>query len=166
MKVFQKFVRAAWLDRRVFEEVRWDDDVTGETILGIAAIVTLQYVGFVVFGGLGFGLNFFRGLLESIVLGAGLWLIASLALWLVGTYVFKTRRSGQEIIRIVGVSYLPYLLLAAISIFWWAPIVAAIWFVAILSVGVRVLYDFPPAKAVPTATLAVVVWFVFILLLF
>ncbi len=162
MAIATKFLRAARLDRKVFEEVRWDDDVTGETVIGIAIIAVIQYVVAVIFGGAAIGLNLVRGLLESIILGAGLWLSASLALWLVGTYVYRSRRAGQEIVRVVGVSYLPYVLLGAIPLFWWMPIVAAVWFVAILSVGVQVLYDFPPAKAVPAALLAVAVWYMYI----
>lgn len=166
MRIVNKFLRAARLDRRVFEEVRWDDEVTGETIIGIAVISLVQYVVFAVLGQASVGFSLVRGLLESVILGAGLWLIASLALWLVGTYIFKARRAGQEVVRVVGVSYIPYVLLGAISIFWWIPILAAVWFVAILTVGVSVLYGFPTTKAFSAAFLAVVVWFLFIFLLF
>ena len=93
------------------------------------------------------------------------WAKASLALWLVATYAFGTRRSGQEIVRVVGVGYLPYVLLAAIPLFALAPVVAGLWFVAILTVAVQVLYGFPLAKAGATAVLAVAVWVLFILLL-
>lgn len=166
MRIVSKFLRAARLDRRVFEEVRWDDDITGETIIGIAVISLVQYVAFVILGQVRVGFSLVRGLLESVILGAGLWLIASLAMWLVGTYVFKTRRAGQEIVRVVGVSYVPYVLLGAIGIFEWIPILAAVWFLAILTVGVSVLYDFATAKAGSLAFLAVVVWYTFIFLLF
>lgn len=166
MSIVSKFLRAARLDRRVFEEVRWDDEVTGQTIIGIAVIALVQYLVFIVVGRVPIGFSFLRGLIEAVVLGTGLWLIASLALWLVGTYVFKARRAGQEIVRVVGVSYLPYVLVGAVSIFWWMPIVAAVWFVAILSVGVQVLYDFALSKAVAAAVLAVVIWYLFVFLLF
>ena len=165
MKAASKFFRAARLDRTVFEEVRWDDEVTSETIIGIAIISLVQYIGFIVLQGAPIGLSIIRGLLESILRGAILWLIASLALWLVATYAFGTRRSGQEIVRVVGVGYLPYVLLAAIPLFAFAPIVAGVWFVAILTVAVQVLYGFPMGKAFATAVLAVAVWVVFILLL-
>lgn len=166
MTIVKKFLRAARLDRRVFEEVRWDDEITGQTIIGIAVISLVQYVVFVVLGRASVGFSLIRGLLESVILGAGLWLIASLALWLVGNYIFKARRAGQEIVRVVGVSYVPYVLLGAISIFWWIPIVAAVWFVAILTVGVSVLYGFETMKAFSAAFLAVAVWYLFIFLLF
>jgi len=166
VKIVNKFLRAARLDRQVFEEVRWDDDVTGETIIGIAVISLIQYVAIAILGQASIGFSIVRGLLESVILGAGLWLIASLALWLVGTYIFKERRAGQEIVRVVGVSYIPYVLLGAISIFWWIPILAAVWFLAILTVGVSVLYGFATPKAATAAFLAVVVWFFFIFLLF
>lgn len=166
MTIVNKFLRAARLDRTVFEEVRWDDEVTGQTIIGIAIISLVQYIAFAILGGVSVGFGLVRGLLESVILGAGLWLIASLALWLVGTYVFKTRRAGQEIVRIVGVSYIPYVLLGAITLFWWVPILAAVWFVAILTVGVGVLYGFDRTRAFSAAFLAVVVWFLFIFLLF
>ena len=166
MTIVNKFLRAARLDRRVFEEVRWDDEVTGETIIGIAVISLIQYVVAAVLGQVSIGFSLVRGLLESVVLGAGLWLIASLSLWLVGTYIFKTRRAGQEIVRVVGVSYVPYVLVGAIGIFWWIPIVAAVWFVAILTVGVAVLYGFETPKAFSAAFLAVVVWSFIIFLVF
>lgn len=166
MTIVNKFLRAARLDRRVFEEVRWDDEITGQTVIGIAAIALVQYVVFIVLGRLSVGFTFLRGLIEAVVIGTGLWLIASLALWLVGTYVFKTRRPGQEVVRVVGVGYLPYVLVGAVSLFWWMPIVAAVWFVAILSVGVQVLYGFERMKAVGAASLAVVVWYLVIFLLF
>ncbi len=166
MTIVSKFLRAARLDRSVFEEVRWDDEITGQTVIGIAVIAVIQFILFAVFRGVSFGFGLFRGLLESVILGAGLWLIASLALWLVGTYVFKSRRAGQEIVRVVGVSYLPYVLLSAVPIFWWMPIVAALWFVAILTVGVQVLYGFDTTKSFSAAFLAVAVWYLFIFLLF
>ena len=160
--MFDRMMRAARLDRRLYTEVFFDNAATGDAVLIVAGIYGAIYLALVLGSNLGFSVVSFIGILLS---GLSGWLIVSGGLWLAGTKIFEGSARGATVIRLTGFTHVPLVLLVAApfvgSILTDVVVAAAlIWFIAAISAAARVLFDFDTRKSVGSALLAVALWWV------
>ncbi|HSR44290.1 MAG TPA: YIP1 family protein [Acidimicrobiia bacterium] len=160
--MFDRMMRAARLDRRLYTEVFFDNAATGDAVLIVAGIYGAIYLALVLGSNLGFSVVSFIGILLSGLIG---WLIVSGGLWLAGTKIFEGSARGATVIRLTGFTHVPLVLLLAApfvgSILTDVVVAAAlIWFIAAISAAARVLFDFDTRKSVGSALLAVALWWV------
>lgn len=160
--MFDRMMRAARLDRRLYTEVFFDNAATGDAVLIVAGIYGAIYLALVLGSNLGFSVISFIGILLSGLIG---WLIVSGGLWLAGTKIFDGSARGATVVRLTGFTHVPLVLLVAApfvgSILTDVVVAAAlIWFIAAIAAAARVLFDFDTRKSVGSALLAVALWWV------
>ena len=161
--MFDRMMRAARLDQRLYTEVFFDSAATGDAVLLVAGIYAIIYLALAVGSNLvRFGIVPFFGVMLGGLIG---WLVVSGGLWLAGTKLFDGSSRGATVIRLIGFSHAPLVLLVV------APFVgsvltdvvvaaALIWFVAAIGSAARVLFDFDTRKSIASALLAVALWWV------
>jgi hypothetical protein len=159
--MLQQMVRAVRLDRRFYTELIFDDYATGNAVMVVALVYAI----------LGVSLTVARNALDlvgllGIVLGGIVgWLILGGVLWLVGVKLFDGNARPQTVMRMVGFTQTPLVLLAAGYLIPQpaAALLAVVgvgWSFAALVVATRILFDFDIRQATSAALLATAVWLV------
>ena len=161
--MFDRLLRGARLDKRLYTEVFFDSAATGDAVLLVAGIYGVIYVALALGSDIvSLTVVALIGILLSGLIG---WLIVAGGLWLAGTKIFDGSSRGSTVVRVTGFSHGPLLLLVV------APFVpsgfaqlivglALVWFVTAIAMAAQVLFDFDIRKAVGSAMLAVALWWV------
>jgi hypothetical protein len=165
--LFDRMIRAARLDATLYEEVENDEAATTQALIVVSLSSICSGVGTAInqavlgegFRGIGIGL------LGGIFTALLVWFAWSLITYFIGTYVFGGSASFGELLRTIGFSDSPGVLL----IFSFIPILGGlisfavwIWGLIAMVVAVRQALDFSTGKAVLTC---IVGWIAAIILL-
>jgi len=168
--LFNRMIRAARLDTSLYEEVEADKTATTQAITvvvfssfcsGIGIAISQALAGH---GPSGIGLGLFEGLFFALI---G-WLAWSFITYFTGTKIFNGTASYGELLRTIGFSKSPGVLL----IFTFIPILGglmsfavSIWGLAAMVVAVRHALDFSTGKAILTCIVGWIVTLVFLILI-
>lgn len=167
-----RMVRAARLDRRLYEEVEADRSATWQALL-----VVLIYS---VCAGVGSGIGalpgvtvggFFWSLFVGLISALGFWLIWSLLTYVVGTTLFKgpeTSATYGELLRTIGFSATPGVLMILSFIPFVGGIIALaalVWMFIAMVIAVRQALDFSTGRAIGTCLVGGLVYVVLAIIL-
>ncbi|MFQ5966575.1 MAG: YIP1 family protein [Acidimicrobiia bacterium] len=155
--------RAARLDRTLYSELVFDSYATGNAVLLVAGIYGAVYVALVLGSSRGFTVILF---LNVVLGGVVQWIVAAGALWLAGTKIFPGDARFPTVLRLSGYAFTTLILLVV------QPLVsgalaqlvfaaALLWFGVALAVVAEVSMDLQRRQSIPTALIAVAVWFIF-----
>lgn len=145
--IFQRALRAARLDRRVFDEARWDANATADAVVLVAVISLVVFLARVV--GSGFDITDYVALALNVVISnvAG-WLLLAVATWFVTSRLFKPEgdywrrfEQTQSIMRVHGIAYLPMALGALVVVNPLLPAIGSLWYFAAAGVGTAEVMD-------------------------
>lgn len=165
--LFDRMIRAARLDASLYEEVEADDTATTQALMVVILSSICSGIGTAIgkavtgHGIVGIGAGLFGGLFSALIA----WFIWSLITYFIGTKVFGGTASFDELLRTLGFSDSPGVLLILSFI----PILGGvisfvvwIWGLAAMVIAVRQALDFSTGKAVLTC---IVGWIVAIIIL-
>ncbi|HEY5579177.1 MAG TPA: hypothetical protein VIL12_05775 [Acidimicrobiia bacterium] len=162
--MLQQMWRAVRLDRKLYTELVFDSYATGNAVLIVTAVYGALYVALV----LGRPVLEFElfGLLEVGLGGIVRWIVTAGALWLAGTKLFSGDARFPTVLRLSGFAHVALMLLIV------EPFVpsafrqivfglALLWFGVSLVVVAEVSMSLERRGSLPTALIAIAVWFVF-----
>lgn len=160
--LFNQMFRAARLDKKLYTELFFDSYATGNSVLAVALVYGLIYLGIVAGSVVRFDLIRMLWFLLGGIVG---WLVVAGGLWLAATKVFQGHGSGATAVRLTGFSHTPLLVLVAA---FFVPsgfaqliiVVALVWFGATLSVAARAMFDLDLRQSALSALLAIAIWWV------
>lgn len=159
--LFDRMIRAARLDVSLYEEVEVDEGATTQALIVVilssicAGIGTAIWEAMMGHGPGRIGLGLVEGLISALVF----WFIWSFVTYFIGTKVFGGRASFGELLRTIGFSNSPGVLL----FFSFIPILGglisfAVWIWQLMSmvVAVRQALDFTTGKAILTCIVGLI----------
>ena len=168
--LFDRMMRAAKLDASLYEEVEADETATTQALIVVLLSSICSGIGSAIGGALsgqglgGIGLGLIGGLFSALIA----WLIWSFITYLIGTKVFGGTASFNELLRTLGFSNSPGVLLILSFI----PILGGllsfgvwIWGLAAMVTAVRQALDFTTGKAVLTCIVGWIVAIVFLVII-
>ena len=165
--LFNRMIRAATLDVSLYEEVEADDTATTQALIVVMLSSVCSGIGTAVgkaFTGHGVG-DISRGLFGGLFSALIVWFIWSFITYFIGTKVFGGTASSGELLRTLGFSNSPGVLL----ILSFVPILGGfisfgvwVWGLVAMVVAVRQALDFSTGKAILTC---IVGWIVALVLL-
>lgn len=153
-------VRAVRLDRRFYTELIFDDYATGNAVMVVALVYAVLAVALEI--GVYHSADLI-GILRIVLGGVIGWLILGGMLWLVGVKLFDGSARPQTVMRMVGFTQTP-LVLIAVGYLIPGPAGAILaiaglgWSFAAVTVATRVLFDLDVRQALSAALLATAVW--------
>lgn len=168
--LFDRMIRAAKLDASLYEEVEADETATTQALTVVLLSSICSGIGSAIGGALsgqgpgGIGLGLIGGLFSALIA----WLIWSFITYLIGTKVFGGTASFNELLRTLGFSNSPGVLLILSFI----PILGGllsfgvwIWRLAAMVTAVKQALDFTTGKAVLTCIVGWIVAIVFLVII-
>jgi hypothetical protein len=164
MGLLDRMIRAARLDSSLYEEVEKDAKATNQAVLVVVIASICSGIGNAISGQMTGGLG---GLVIGLVAGAisalvG-WLIWSFITYFIGTRLLKgpqTEATYGQLLRCIGFSDTPQILgiLSFIPMLGWViSLIAAIWSLIAMVIGVRQALDFSTGRAVATCIVGFIV---------
>ena len=164
MGILDRMFRAAKLDSSLYEEVEKDTKATNQAVLVVVIASVCSGIGTAIAGQMTGGLS---GLIFGLVMGAVSalvgWFIWSFITYFIGTKLFKgpqTEATYGQLLRCIGFSDTPQILgiLSFIPVLGWAiSLLASIWSLVAMVIGVRQALDFSTGRAVATCIVGFVV---------
>lgn len=155
---------AVRLDREAYAWMDLNDRATGDALILVAAtrLIILVVLGFELFG-LVSAFTTAEIVVASAVNAAVFWLAYSGVVYAIVKYGFKAEANYATILRVAGFGY-PVLLVAAVAVRVGLPVLvsfllSAVWFVAIVSHGVRYESELPIERCALAAVGGLVAWF-------
>ena len=168
--LFDRMIRAARLDVSLYEEVEADDTATTQAFIVVILASICSGIGTAIGtaltgqGVLDIGLDLFGGLFFALIL----WVVWSGITYFVGTRVFGGTASSGELLRTLGFSNSPGVLLILSFI----PIVGGfisfavgIWELVAMVVAVRQALDFTTGKAILSCIVGLIVALVILVII-
>ncbi|MDP2727833.1 MAG: YIP1 family protein [Dehalococcoidia bacterium] len=151
--LWERMLRAARLERGLYEEVERDANATSQALLVVVIVAVLSGIG----SGLKLGLI---ALIGGIVVALVAWAIWSLITYWVGTTFFGGKATYGELLRCVGFANTPN----ALGLFAFVPglgglivLIGSIWALVAMIVGIREALDVTTGQAIITAVIGWVV---------
>lgn len=162
VSILKRMIRAAKLDSTLYEEVEADEAATAQALTVVVIASVCSGIGNAVVTGI-------TGLVGGVILALVVWLIWSFITYLVGTKVFGGTASYGELLRTIGFSDSPGVLL----IFSFIPIIGVlilfivwVWELVAMVVAVRQALDFSTGKAILTCIVGFIVFVLIAIILF
>jgi hypothetical protein len=153
--LFDRMIRAARLDASLYEEVEADNTATTQALMVVVISSICSGIGTAIgqaiagHGGMRIGTGLFGGLFSALIA----WFIWSLITYVIGTKVFGGTASFDELLRTLGFSNSPGVLLILSFIPLLGGVISfVVWFwgLAAMVIAVRQALDFSTGKAVLT----------------
>lgn len=137
--MIRRAVRAALLDRKVFNEAFFDDDAPADAAIIVAAVGALTYLGWWVRGITDLSITGLFGVLIASIIS---WLILAFATWFVATRLFGSSNRPQTMLAMHGLAALPLVLEVAGDAFGGLVSgLALVWYLVVLVVATREATD-------------------------
>ena len=160
--LFNQMIRAARLDKKLYTELFFDSYATGNSVLAVAVVYALIYLGIIAGSVARFDLIRLLWFLLGGLVG---WLVVAGGLWLVATKLFQGHGAGATAVRLTGFSHTPLLLLI---VAFFVPsgvaqliiLVALVWFGGTLAVAAQAMFDLDLRQAALSALMAIAIWWV------
>ncbi len=160
--LFNQMIRAARLDKKLYTELFFDSYATGNSVLAVALVYGLIYLGIIAGSIVGFDLIRMLWFMLGGLVG---WLVLAGGLWLAATKLFQGQGAFATALRLTGFSHTPLLLLIGA---FFVPsgftqlviFVALVWFGASLAVAAQAIFDLDLRQAALSAVMAIAVWWV------
>lgn len=162
--LLDRAIRAARLDRAVYEEVENDQTATTQA----AIIVVIGALAGGIGGGVGLGGGLTGGLIGGIIAGLLGWAVYAYAAFLVGTKLMpapETHAGWGQVARTLGFAYTPqvFLILGIVpGIYVLVSLVVGIWTIVTTVFALRAALDVSTGRAVGVAIVSVVALFIVI----
>lgn len=165
--IFQRALRAARFDRRVFDETRWDANATADAVVLVAAISLVVFLARVI--GSGFDIADYVALALNVVISnvAG-WLLLAVATWFAASRIFKPEgdywrrfEQTQALMRVHGIAYLPMVLGALVFVNPILSAVGSLWYFAAAGVGTAEVMDIKTRDGLIGVLIGAVILFIF-----
>jgi hypothetical protein len=169
--VVERMIRAAKLDVHLYEEVEKDETATLQALLvvilasissGIGSAVSIAMLG-------GEPSLILASLISGLILSLFGWLVWSFITYIIGTKVFGGIATYGELLRTIGFSDAPGLLL----VFSFIPLLGGvisfligIWGLVAMAIAVRQALDFSTTNAILTCIVGFIAYIVFEFILF
>ncbi len=156
--IIDRMIRAARLEPQVYEEVEHDQSATGQALLVVVLGAIAAGIG-ALSGGIG-------GLIVGVILALVGWAAYAFVAYWVGTNFFKgpkTEATWGQLLRTLGFASSPRVLLVlgiipVVGLFIW--IAVFIWTLVTTVIAIRQALDFDTGKAIATAVVSWLVFFV------
>ncbi len=150
--IFQRALRAAMFDRRIFDEVVWERSATADAVVLVAIVSAVVSVASAFRAGLAVAISV---TLQSVITDVAGWLFLAVATWWAGSRLFRPagdhRRDfdhAQAVMRVQGMAYLPVVLAATPAIVNGSGVIAGVvgtvWYLAAAAFGTAVALDIKP----------------------
>lgn len=173
-RILGNAVGALALRRGTYRRLLWDEYATADAILVVVVASAARLAAAVVAGRYD-ALDLIQGMLRVTTGELIRWMVAALVLWLISTKVFRGHGRIPAAVGLTGYAYLPFVLapvveiglgLAGSSRYATAVVVgASIWFGLGLLIIAQELFDLARDKAVGSAALSVLGWWVVTLII-
>ncbi len=140
-----RMIGAARLDVHTFEEVEQDRGATVQAMLVVILVTIASLIGGMLAGD---EFDIVRGIVFGAIRGIGAWAIWALVAWMIGSTILKTPETNAnwgELARCTGFAQTPGLLSVFVfvsGIGWLIGLVAFVWQLAAMLVGVRQALDY------------------------
>lgn len=173
-RVLRNASGALRLHRGTYGRLLWDDYATADAVMIVAAVSIARLLAAVALGRFR-ALGLIQGLLQVTTQELIRWMVAALVLWVVATKLFKGVGRIPATVGVTGYAYLPFVFaplvklglglsgVAELSIF--VDVLASFWFGLGLVVVGQVLFDLPRDKALMSAAVSVVGWWLVTLII-
>lgn len=164
MGILDRMFRAAKLDSSLYEEVEKDTKATNQAVLVVVIASICSGIGAAIAGQMTGGLSgLILGLVMGVVSALVGWFVWSFITYFIGTKLFKgpqTEATYGQLLRCIGFSDTPQILgiLTFIPVLGWAiSLLAAVWSLVAMVIGVRQALDFSTGRAVATCIVGFIV---------
>lgn len=161
--MIQKMIRAARLDRTLYQEVETNENETTNALIVVLIVAVLSGLGAMLFTANPVG-QLVGGLLR-VVLG---WVVSSFLIYFVGTRVYHAATTPGEVLRTLGYAQSPgvlYLLSGIPVLGALIALATAIWILVASYIGIKEALDLDTNKTLVTIVLAIAAWILIALVL-
>lgn len=151
----ERLIGALMLDASVYEEVEHDPSALGQAVGVVALAALATAIGSPVVHGIG---GFFSTLISSLIA----WLVGTGVIWLIGVVAMKCTSDYPELLRTLGFTQAPFLIMVVGIVRFIAPLVglvAGVWALIAYVIGVRQALDVSTGRAVVVCLIAFVVYY-------
>lgn len=152
----RRIVQAATLRREPFVWMQFEAGATGDALVIVAITSVLLVFASV-------GSVSLDGLLGVVLSSIVAWLVLAATTWAAGRFIYQASGEYAEVLRVVGFAFPVWLVqIATVRVLDGrvALIVGSIWFLAVITAGVRVVLDLAWDKAAASAGIGFVGWLI------
>lgn len=156
-RIFERAFRAAFFDKKAFEQAYWDDNATADGVIVVASVAVVSVVVSVV-SALSLGPNVLLELFGAAVGAVASWLITAALTWVAATKILKTGGGIQTMMALHGLAFLP-LALGTLP-FEFIGLIALVWYLAVLVIATKIATD----TSTKNALLSVIIGYALVVL--